>query len=35
MPLHDVTEDMKEWVSLSWEQTSELDELRQICFDRK
>lgn len=35
MPLHDITEDMYEWVDLSTEQEEELSELRQLILDRK
>jgi ribonucleoside-triphosphate reductase (formate) len=35
MPLHDITEDMLEWVSLNATQLSELEELRQLHLDRK
>lgn len=35
MPLHDITNDLSEWVSLSVEQHEELEELRQLMLDRK
>jgi ribonucleoside-triphosphate reductase len=35
MPLHDITEDMQEWVSLSNEQVTELMELRDLMLERK
>lgn len=35
MPLHDVTEDLKEWVNLSTEEENELEELRLLLMDRK
>jgi ribonucleoside-triphosphate reductase len=35
MPLHDITEDMYEWVSLNSEQMWELEELRQIMYNRE
>lgn len=35
MPLHDITEDMLEWVHLNENQLSELEELRQLHLDRK
>lgn len=35
MPLHDITEDMLEWVPLSSVQEAELDELEQLMLDRK
>ena len=35
MPLHDVTEDLTEWVSLNNEQEFELEELRQLMLERK
>ena len=35
MPLHDVTEDLEEWISLSNNQEVELEKLRQLFLDRK
>jgi ribonucleoside-triphosphate reductase len=35
MPLHDISEDMIEWVELSEEQEMELEELRLLMLDRK
>lgn len=35
LPLNDITEDMLEWVSLSKEQISELEDLRALLLDRK
>lgn len=35
MPLHDITEDMYEWVELNDEQHAELQELRQLILERK
>lgn len=35
MPLHDITEDMDEWVNLSPEQQEELDDLWHLIFSRK
>jgi len=35
MPLHDVTQDLLEWVHLSDAQTLELEELREVMLDRK
>src|SRR5574343_607735 len=35
MPLHDVTEDLNEWVWLTDDQENELEELRQLLLDRK
>lgn len=35
MPLHDVSEGMKEWVELNREQNIELEDLRQLMLDRK
>lgn len=35
MPLHDLTDDMKEWVSLEPHQEKELEDLRQLLIDRK
>jgi ribonucleoside-triphosphate reductase len=35
MPLHDVTEDLMEWVELNDEQIKELEELRQLMLARK
>lgn len=35
MPLHDVTEDLNEWVKLDSTQESELEELRSLMLDRK
>lgn len=35
MPLHDVTENLEEWVRLSYAQEQELQELRQLLVDRK
>ena len=35
MPLHDITEDMLEWISLSEEQLLELDALRNLMIGRK
>lgn len=35
MPLHDITEDMMEWVTLSDVQLEELEELRRLILDRK
>ena len=35
MPLHDVTEDLTEWVELTLEQEQELEELRQLMLERK
>jgi len=35
MPLHDISEDMLEWVHLTKEQESELEELRSLMLDRK
>jgi ribonucleoside-triphosphate reductase len=35
MPLHDITEDMLEWVDLNNEQLDELEELRNIFLDRE
>lgn len=35
MPLHDVTEDMTEWLTLDEKQEAELDELEQLLLDRK
>lgn len=35
MPLHDVTEDLTEWVNLSSKQEYELEELRQLMLSRK
>ena len=35
MPLHDITEDMVEWVTLNEKQEEELEELRQLMLERK
>jgi ribonucleoside-triphosphate reductase len=35
IPLHDLSEDMNEWVSLNYEQTEELQELYNLIHDRK
>jgi len=35
MPLHDISEGLKEWVYLSEEENSELEELRQLMLQRK
>lgn len=35
IPLHDLSEDMKEWITLSKEQTNELHELYTLIHDRK
>lgn len=35
MPLHDITEDMLEWVSLTSEQLNELESLRTLMLERK
>lgn len=35
MPLHDITENMNEWISLNEEQEKELEELKQLLLDRK
>jgi len=35
MPLHDITEDMNEWISLNTEQEAELAELKQLLLERK
>lgn len=35
MPLHDITEDMLEWVKLSDKEEAELDRLRQLHLERK
>lgn len=35
IPLHDLSEDMKEWVHLNQEQTEELQELFQLILERK
>ena len=35
MPLHDLTEDMKEWVELNYEQEQELEFLREVFLERK
>jgi len=35
VPLHDITEDLEEWVHLNEEQEAELEELRQLFLERK
>lgn len=35
MPLHDITEDLIEWVNLNKEEEAELEELRQLLLQRK
>ena len=35
IPLHDLSEDMKEWIHLNQEQTDELHELYNLIYDRK
>lgn len=35
MPLHDISEDLLEWVSLDEKQLDELEELRELLLDRK
>lgn len=35
MPLHDISEDLREWVPLGEKELAELEELRQLLLDRK
>jgi ribonucleoside-triphosphate reductase len=35
MPLHDITEDMHEWVNLKTEELEELEELKRLLLERK